>query len=135
MDPSLTISARRLKLLAELAEITAIERGTLYEEYREAPDPNGSGTVRLGPYFKHQCWEERRNRSVRVPAPQADLLRQDLAAGLQFDAVTKELATLALAESRQRRSLIEPAVENPAEGKKNSRPRAKPPSGRKPKPA
>jgi len=133
MDPSPTISARRQELLTELAELTAIERGTLYEEYREVPDPNGPGTVRRGPYFKHQCWEEGRNRSVRVPAPQADLLRQDLAQGLQFDAVTKELAALALAESRQRRSLSPPAVDSPADGKKNSTPRAKPPSGRKPK--
>lgn len=133
MDTSPTISARRQKLLAELAELTAIERGTLYEEYREVPDPNGPGTVRLGPYFKHQCWEEGRNRSMRIPALQIDSLRQDLAQGLQFDAVTKELATLALAESRQRRSLGPPAVDSPAEGKKNSTPRAKPPGGRKPK--
>jgi len=132
MALSSTTHDRRQQLLAELGNLTSIERGSLYEEYREVPDPNGSGSIRLGPYYKHQCWEGGRNRSARVPAQQATALRQDLAQGLQFDAVTRELATLALAESRQRRALNPPA-EFDLTAKKNSTPRAKAPSGKKPK--
>ena len=58
----------RNELLAQLAAITSMERGALSEEYREVPAADGRGTLRLGPYFKHQCWEEGRNRSARVPA-------------------------------------------------------------------
>ena len=47
MDPTNPITMRQAAL-NKLADITAIERGTLTEEYRERPAPNGKGTVRLG---------------------------------------------------------------------------------------
>jgi len=69
----------RQETLKKLADITAIERGTLTEEYRERPAPDGNGTVQLGPYFKHQCWENGKNRSVRVPSGQVVQVREHLA--------------------------------------------------------
>ena len=55
---SSTTANQRKEILAELNDITTMERGTLAEEYRERPALGGQGTVRLCPYFKHQCWED-----------------------------------------------------------------------------
>ena len=138
--PSTTPSERIQQLLAELATLTPIERGSLSEEYRTVPGPAGTGTITLGPYFKLQCWENGANRSVRVPQAQVEALRQDLARGVRFDALTQELASLAQAEGRQRRTTPTttptPAAQTAAaESKKNSTPRAKTPLSKKPKPA
>ena len=109
----------REHLLAELAQITTMERGTLTEEYRERPTPDGKGTLRKGPYYKHQCWENGRNRSRRVPGEEVPLLRSDLEAGERFDRLVEALASLAIAEGRQNRA--SQALQTQAPGaKKNS---------------
>ena len=114
----------RKALLDELAGLTSIERGTLFEEYRSKPGADGSPT-KLGPYFKHQCWAQRKNRSVRVSAVEVPALRQDLQNGKRFIEITNALADMAMAESRAKRKALTPAA---AEGsardlvsKKNSR--------------
>ncbi len=93
-----------------LAEITAIERGTLTEEHRERPGPDGGGTVRRGPYFKHQCWENGRNRSVRIPPGQVALLREHLENGQRFDDLAAQLARHAIEEGRARRLALSTAT-------------------------
>lgn len=97
---------QREALLTELASLTSMERGTLTEEYREHPAPDGPGTVRLGPYFKHQCWEKGRNRSTRVPPQCVEILREDLQNAQRFDQLTARLAELATEESRARRATL-----------------------------
>ena len=81
MTTSTNSESYRNELLAQLAAITSMERGTLSEEYREVPAADGSGTLRWGPYFKHQCWEQGKNRSTRVPTSCVDGLREDLENG------------------------------------------------------
>lgn len=103
MDPT-NPTTNRQAALGKLADITAIERGTLTEEYRERPAPDGKGTVRHGPYFKHQCWENGKNRSVRVPSGQVAQVREHLENGHRFDELTAHLAQLAIEESRTRRA-------------------------------
>ncbi len=95
---------QREALLAQLGSITTLERGTLAEEFRERPAPEGGGTVRLGPYYKHQCWEGGRNCSRRVPAAEVGRLRQDLQNGEEFDQITTRLAEIAIARGRQERA-------------------------------
>lgn len=110
----------RQETLKKLADITAIERGTLTEEYRERPAPDGNGTVQLGPYFKHQCWENGKNRSVRVPSGQVVQVREHLERGHRFDELTATLEQLAIEEGRSQRATLSniPAVDT--ESKKNS---------------
>lgn len=116
-------AAQRKALLAELTSLTSMERGTLAEEYREHPAPEGPGTIRLGPYFKHQCWEKGRNRSARVPAPCVGMLREDLDNAQRFDELTNRLEELAVENSRARRAALGAKGERAAglDAKKNSR--------------
>jgi hypothetical protein len=95
--------SQREDLLAQLASIETIERGSLHEEYREVPDPKGGGTLRKGPYYKHQCWENKRNRSKRIPAPEIPLLREDLENGKRFQLIIEQLGELNTANARERR--------------------------------
>lgn len=113
-----TIDDQRKEILAELSNITTMERGTLAEEYRERPAPRGQGTVRLGPYFKHQCWEDGHNRSRRVPADEVVALSTDLDNGQRFDLLVSKLAGLAIAEGRAKRGAL--AADTPSGRKKNS---------------
>lgn len=106
MTTSSNPESYRNELLAQLAAITSIERGTLSEEYREVPAPDGSGTVRLGPYFKHQCWEGGKNHSARVPAASVTALREDLENGQRFEQIVRELSALAIETSRARRATL-----------------------------
>jgi hypothetical protein len=81
---------KRAALLEQMAHLDSMERGTLSEEYRERPDGAG-GTVRLGPYFKHQVWEAGANHSRRVPAEEVPELRQDLENHRRFAALVRSL--------------------------------------------
>jgi hypothetical protein len=136
MNPSTLNPRTREALLAQLARITTLERGTLAEEYRERPAPKSGGTVRLGPYFKHQCWEQGRNSSRRVPNAEVERLREDLQNGQRFDQITSELATLAIAEGRAQRAAFN-ATQAPEEkeSKKNSTKRRSRKDTAKPKPS
>jgi hypothetical protein len=115
-------AAQRHEFLAQLASLTTMERGTLTEEYREHPAPEGRGTIRLGPYFKHQCWEKGRNRSARVPAPCVGMLREDLENAQRFDELTRRLEELAVENGRARRAALGAKSESAAglDAKKNS---------------
>ena len=122
MNPTPDTRSKRQAALAELASLTTIERGTLTEEYRGSPAPDGGATLRRGPYFKHQCWEKGGNRSVRVPPGQVPRLREDIENGRRFDALTAELAGLAIAQGRAQRAAQSAApVPEDLTAKKNSR--------------
>lgn len=115
-----TLLQDRPTLLAQLANITSMQRGTLKEEFRPAAK---SDAPPLGPYFKHQCWEDGRNLSKRVPVTQAPLLQEDLLNGQQFDLITAQLAELNINESRARLAAQADADHlraDSAESKKNS---------------
>lgn len=126
----------RHTILAQLTQCDSIERGTLVAEYREVPSPDGSGTVRRGPYFKHQCWEHGKNRSVRVPAEQVARLREDIENAGRFDQLTAKLAQLAVEKSRtERAALIAAPSAAVVDAKKNSTRSALPNVTAKPKPS
>jgi hypothetical protein len=137
--PNAPPSNPRQPLLDQLAELSTMERGTLAEEYREHPDPEGGGTVRLGPYYKHQCWENGRNMSRRIPAAEVDPLREDLQNGQRFEQITSELAAMAIAEGRSRRAALSerpgPPPSQEKESKKNSKRRRSANATAKPKPS
>ncbi len=53
--------ARRKQILKQMAQIECMEKGQLTEEFRERL--REGEVVRLGPYHKHQRWEDGRNRA------------------------------------------------------------------------
>jgi hypothetical protein len=127
----------RETILTQLAELDTIERGTLIGECCQVPSPDGNGTVLRGPYYKHQCWEDGKNRSVRVPAAQVARLRQDIENGKRFDQLTAQLAQLAVEKGRTERAALSatPAAATADDSKKNSTKNASPNVTAKPKPS
>jgi hypothetical protein len=135
IPPNSAPATDRTDLLTQLASITTMQRGTLGEEHRERPSPEGKGMVRKGPYFKHQCWEGGRNQSRRVPASEVPVLREDLANAQRFDALTEQLAVLNITATRALRTAQQDDAKHDelAAGKKNSKPNALPKGMAKPK--
>ena len=129
----------RETILTQLAELDSLERGTLSGECREVPSPDGKGTVLRGPYFKHQCWEDGKNRSVRVPAEQVARLRVDIENADRFDQLTALLAQSAVEKSRSERAALSAAPAAPSaaveDAEKNSTRSALPNVTAKPKPS
>ena len=138
MSDTSSSPSHRDDILTSLAELKAIELGTLKEEYRERPALDGNGVIRNGPYYKHQCWENGANRSSRVPADQVDLLRGPLEQGEEFQRLVEELATLAIAAGREQRAASAQKTNPPGAdpgSKKNSDKRASKKNTAKPKPS
>lgn len=86
-------TAARQSILEELGSITRMRRGTLSERYVERSTPNG-GTVRFGPYFKFQVWQDGRNQTRSVTAEEALLLREDIANFHRFEQLCQQLAQI-----------------------------------------
>jgi hypothetical protein len=119
-------------ILQQMAKLESMERGALSEEYREHPDDSG-GTVRLGPYFKHQVWEAGSNKSRRVPAGEVPQLRQDIENHQRFTELADSYVELAVEQTRARRSQAKAGADPDA--KKNSRRKSTPKASGKPKPS
>jgi len=116
----------RQSLVEQIAAITTMQPGTLAEEYREHPDAGGRGIVRRGPYFKHQCWQNGRNISRRVPAGQAAQLRQDIENAKLFGQLTAQLGQLNIQHTLALRAAEASTADEVQDAKKNStRKRAK----------
>jgi hypothetical protein len=130
--PKSTPSDDRRAILQQMAELQSMERGTLSEEYRERPDGSG-GTVRLGPYFKHQVWEGGSNTSRRVPVEEVPQLRQDIENHQRFAELADSYAHLTIEQTRARRSQVKMGADPDA--KKNSRRKSAPKASAKPKPS
>lgn len=80
--------------------IERMEFGSLAEEYREAAGAGGE-TSRNGPYYKHQKWEDGRNRSRRVPAQEAKALREAVEGRQRFESLSAEFVELTVASTRK----------------------------------
>lgn len=93
------IAQQRRDLLREMSLIERMEFGSLTEEYREAK--GGGETVRNGPYYKHQRWEDGRNRSRRVPAEEAEALREAVEGRQRFESLSAEFVELTVASTRK----------------------------------
>ena len=93
------IAQQRRELLRKMSLIDRMEFGSLAEEYRDTAGTDGQ-TVRNGPYFKHQVWEDGRNRSRRVPAQEAKELREALEGRQSFESLSAEFIELTVASTR-----------------------------------
>lgn len=94
------IAQQRRALLREMSLIERMEFGSLAEEYREATGAGGQ-TLRNGPYYKHQQWENGRNRSRRVSCQEAKALREAVEGRQRFEALSAEFVGLTVASTRK----------------------------------
>jgi|GEM_PF-1289662 len=90
---------KRKALLDQMAQIERMEKGTLTAEYR---DTKAAGKSRqIGPYFKHQCWENGKNVSKRVSAKEAEPLREAVDGYHRFLALSEEYANTTVEMTRK----------------------------------
>lgn len=94
------IAQQRRDLLREMSLIERMEFGSLAEEYREVVGSDGE-TRRNGPYYKHQKWEEGRNQSRRVPAEEAEALKEAVEGRQRFESLSAEFVELTVASTRK----------------------------------
>jgi hypothetical protein len=92
------IQIRRKQILVEMAQIETMEKGRLTEEYRDSYK-NGK-PIRLGPYFKHQYWEDGKNISRRVPVSRVEELGNAVDGYHRFEALSKEYVQLTVEKTR-----------------------------------
>lgn len=94
--------AKRKQILKQMARIDCMTKGSLSEEYRESS--RDGKVIRLGPYYKHQCWEDGRNVSRRVPASEVDHLRKAVDGYKEFERLASEYAETTIEMTRQSES-------------------------------
>lgn len=108
-------------ILEQLASITSMERGKLTEVYRTRPAPDGTGTIRIGPYYKLQAWENGRNITRHVPAGEVPALKEDLANHQRFTELSASYENAVITQTRIRRLRSKKQEHaDDAKGKKNS---------------
>lgn len=76
-----------------------MRRGTLSEQYFQRTSPDGKETVRLGPYYKFQIWQDRGNHTRSVSAGEASELREDIANYHLYKQLTAQLADLTIEQT------------------------------------
>jgi hypothetical protein len=59
------------------------------------------GPPKILSYYKHQKWEDGRNRSCRVPAEEAKALREALEGRQRFESLIAEFIELTVASTRK----------------------------------
>ena len=96
---NLNYPQKRHQLLQQMAQLDTMEYGSLKAEYRP-PEP-GQSAEPLGPYFKHQVWQEGRNLSRRVPAEQAPALGAAIAHRQTFEELAADYIGLTVEHTRQ----------------------------------
>jgi hypothetical protein len=114
---------QRQVIFQKMARIEQMEYGSLKAEFRPGADPGHS----LGPYYKHQVWQEGKNQSQRVAGPRAEQLRKAVEGRQQFEQLARQCIELTVQHTR--------ATQPATDAKKNSKRRSarKPP--RKPMPS
>ena len=96
-----------------------MELGSLQEEKRPSKQhPNQT----LGPYFKHQVWENGKNLSRRIPSEKAGSLAQAIDGRQKFEQLAGQFIETTVAMTR---------AENSASDSKKNAPNSRPRSSRK----
>jgi hypothetical protein len=91
--------AQRTLILQQMAALSSMELGSLKAEFREGP----SGE-KIGPYYKHQVWEDGGNLSRRVPSEEAPALETAIANRQRFEQLATEFIAITVQLTRQNQS-------------------------------
>lgn len=94
--------SQRVQILEKMAALDTMEEGTLKAEYRTSNV--GGQPHRVGPYFKHQVWQDGRNVSQRIAADQAPAMEAAIAHRQQFEQLAAQFTQLTIAHTRQNQS-------------------------------
>lgn len=95
----MSYETQRKQILKKMARIGCMEKGTLTEEYRERI--KDGKTLRLGPYYKHQCWDNGHNVSRRIPVADADELNKAVDGYHEFQRLADEYAKITIEMTRE----------------------------------
>lgn len=90
------------EIIALIASIQSMERGNLSEVYREVK--RGRDTVRLGPYYKLQIWEDGKNRTRHIPLTEVEMLKKNLANHEEFTRLVNSLEETIISNTRKLRA-------------------------------
>ena len=82
-----------------MASLQSMEQGSLKAEYRTSSADGQTGPI--GPYYKHQVWQDGRNVSRRVSAEDAPGLQAAIANRQRFEALAAQFVELTVAHTRQ----------------------------------
>lgn len=102
-----------------MEQIQLMELGSLQEENRPSPR---HPTQTTGPYFKHQVWDQGKNRTRRVPAEKAASLAQAIDGRKKFEQLAGQFIETTVAMTR---------AEAPASESKKNETNSRRPSTRK----
>ena len=92
---NLDLLAQRAEILRQMADLDTMELGSIKAEYRAGP----SGE-KLGPYHKHQVWDDGANQSRRVPADEALALETAIANRRKFEQLAARFIELTVRITR-----------------------------------
>src|ERR1035438_8097634 len=90
---------QRTHLIHQMASFQSMEHGSLKAEYRT--NSGGGQTCPVGPYYKHQVWQNGRNVSRRFSAEEAPGLQAAIANRQRFEALAAQFVDLTVAHTRQ----------------------------------
>ena len=90
---------QRTHLIQQMASLQSMEHGSLKAEYRTSSA--GGQTCQIGPYYKHQVWQNGRNVSQRISAEEAPGLQAAIANRQRFEALAAQFVDLTVAHTRQ----------------------------------
>lgn len=116
--------------IALIASIQSMERGKLSEVYRESK--RGRKTVRLGPYYKLQVWENGKNHTRHIPSGQVERLKKDLLNHEEFTRLVNSLEETIISNTRKLRASDSKPLDD-RDAKKNSTKKASSRNTTKPK--
>ncbi|MEE9368882.1 MAG: hypothetical protein V3V05_08455 [Pontiella sp.] len=99
MEAEIEHRGKRRRILEQMAQIECMEKGRLSEEYREK-HIDGKRVPR--PVLqKHQCWENGRNASRRVPAVEMERPREGVNGYHPFRELADEFVEVTVSMSRE----------------------------------
>ena len=79
---------QRTHLIHQMASLQRMEQGSLKAEYRTSSA--GGQTGQVGPYYKHQVWQDGHNVSRRISAEEAPGLEAAIANRQRFEALAAQ---------------------------------------------
>jgi hypothetical protein len=103
---------QRTHLIQQMTFLQSMEHGSLKAEYRTSSA--GGQTSQVGPYYKHQVWQNGRNVSQRISAEEAPGLQAAIANRQRFEALAAQFVDLTVAHTRQCQSAIAQKKRAPA---------------------
>jgi hypothetical protein len=88
-------------ILEEMRAIRCMRRGALTEQYNKKE--GADGTIRKwGPYYTLQIWRDGKNHSLRIPAKDADKVREEIRSYEEFSELCERYIRLGEQEAMKK---------------------------------